>query len=158
MVRKPSGTKQTQARESAKRRNRGTLCKSSSNSVTRAVAIDRCPTTQLYHLVQAQLSAVDRGSLGFQGNDQLFRVLRRCHSCLRERRDQRGGVGNPAAQQTLSAQGPPQPMGSAGSPLTGHPTKGAAKGLHLRIVLPTVYTQPHRLSQGGLHALTMLSV
>lgn len=123
--------------------NRSTLCKSSSNSVTRAVAIDRCPTTQVYHLVQAQLSAVDRGSLGFQGNDQLLGIFRRCHSCLRERMDQRSGVGNPAAQHTLSAHGSPQLAGSAGSPFRAQPAKEllpGAKGLHLGIVLPTLHS------------------
>lgn len=131
----PWGTKQW---ESAKWMNRSTLCKSSSNSVTRAVAIDRCPITQVYHLVQAQLSAVDRGSLGLQGNDQLLGVFRRCHSCLWERRDQTSGVGNPAAPQPLSAQGCPQPLGSAGSPQQGAAARG--KGLHLGIVLPTLHS------------------
>lgn len=100
-----SGTKQTQAWGSKKRMKSSTLCKSSSNRVTRAVAIDRCPAAQVYHLVQAQLSAVDGGSLGLQGNDQLLGILRRGHSCLWETRDQTLGWGAPQPSTPSQHQG-----------------------------------------------------
>ena len=59
-----------------------TLCKSSSDGVAGAIAIDRCSAAQLYHLVKTELPAVDRSCLRFQGDDQLLGVFRACHSCL----------------------------------------------------------------------------
>lgn len=123
-----------------------TLCKSGSNSVTWAIPIDRRPATQVYHLVQAELSAVDRGSLRFQGNDQLLGIFRRCHSCLWERIDQRNGVGNTASDQAF-----PQLAVSARSALRVQRVKKLlpfAKGLGLGILLPTMYSTTSQAGTG----------
>lgn len=57
------------------RENRGTLCEPRSYCVTAAVPIGHRLATELDHLVQPQLPAVDGGGLRLQGNDELLRVL-----------------------------------------------------------------------------------
>lgn len=67
------------------RESRGTLCKPSSHCVAGAVPVDRGLATQLDHLVQPQLPAVDGGRLGLQGDDELLCVLWGGQACLEDR-------------------------------------------------------------------------
>jgi hypothetical protein len=45
------------------------------------------PATQVHELMQAQLAAVDRGSLRFQGNEKLFCILSRHQASLQMGQD-----------------------------------------------------------------------